>query len=161
MGAALFSLYFVYYSFAVQKRHTRPKIVRSKKSFELADPKYVLYYTTFQNHSFNWVTGTKKRMFPRKGCDVLNCVFTSNRSLLASVSDFDAIIFRIRRSNFVDDNGQLEKSVFLALHSSEFILLQAGSSCLIPRRGGLRRGTSRTGTSPYPERKRVESCRRR
>ena len=67
----------------------------SPSAFSFSSTKKILFFTSFF-HMKDFGFGFGHDAFVEHKCPVHNCLTTSNRSLLSSVADFDAVVFHMR-----------------------------------------------------------------
>lgn len=84
------------YSSSAGEEEDEPHTQEDK--FEFKSAKKILFFTSYF-HLTDWQFGFGHQPFLDHGCPVNNCYTTNNKSLLASLADFDAILFHIRDMN--------------------------------------------------------------
>jgi Fucosyltransferase, N-terminal len=80
---------------SIEKSVIRETVMTSDITFHTNDTKYILLWTSFFD-SKNWELQADvldKQYFDRIKCNINDCVITSNRDLLPSTLDYDALLF--------------------------------------------------------------------
>ena len=87
---------------------------RKNNKFDFASSKKILYFTSYYDMK-DFAFGFGHQPFVDHGCPVTNCFATSNRSLLPSMADYDAVMFHLlemRKDNRFDKRNRAERYVF-------------------------------------------------
>ncbi len=78
-------------------------------NYTFAGAKKVLFYSTFYGQGQRWRMGEGRVPFIKAKCPVDNCYFTSDRSLMSNLADYDALVFMMRSKNLLDQQNKLVK----------------------------------------------------
>ena len=119
--SALFITKLVIYSHQQYESYTKNEVTKfEEQSSAIRNEnnktlKHILFWTSF-HESENWNMKTQGEEYLKAvNCPAINCIFTSNRKLLSSMTDYDALVFNVGESFDIYDmpTTRSDKQVYI------------------------------------------------